>query len=319
MLMLPDRDSGRLSSGPPVEGASTAEEAPVFYELDIVIKSERHRVLHSRIQGRGPVTFELTFTDKEAGSDTCYSMYHSHRLVSGWYHADSSEDSRIPLTGVYTLDTLTLYAQGDATPTSLGVHCGELIDYNNDEKEVAYKEKFVFTETGASLFSSGSTARAVEPIHDFKDDLVDTSVLLVNPDGEEIDLTGFIEGGLWDILQPQSDLIYKKSYRRDNEVSVLLINHNDYSCWNDYTSATQIRFNADTLEVVENEMYFIARCDKFSTDLLYEDSTHTPVVEDRIHSVYSYPEGDGSSERDGTLIGSFTVREARIQILEKWY
>ena len=319
MLMLPDRDRGRLNIGPPVEEAGTAEEAPVFYELDIVIKSERHRVLHSRIEGRGSVTFELTFTDKEAGSDTCYSMYHSHRLVSGWYHVDSSEDDRIPLTGVYTDDTLTLYAQGDEAPASSGVRCGVLIDDNNDEKEVEYKEKFVFTEAGASLFSSDATARTVEPIHDFRDDIVETSVLLVKPDGEEIDLTSITEGGIRDILQPWSDLFYKRSYRRDSEISVLLINYNDNSCLNDYTSATQIRLNADTLEVVENEMYFIARCDKFFTDLPYGDATHTPIVEDRVYTVYSYPEGEAGSERDGWSIGSFTVREARISILETWY
>ena len=304
-----------LTPSPQLDPAHIAEAPPASAALEFVIEQDKHRSLHTRIDGDQPITLDLTFMDEERASDTCYSIHHAYRPVRGWYSHDDREDERTPLVGTYHNSSLILYVPDDTNSASIGVRCGELIDHSRDDREIGYREKFVLTGTEPGVFSADAKTLTVDPVSELQSDLVETSFFLVTPDNERLDLTAALVPHRVDILKPTSALTHASARRIGDRINLLLIQYNDYSCWNDYTSATQLTLSADTLEVIEEAVYFTDRCGRFYSDIGGPRELQREYREGHIYSVYS-DEG-GASKQD--VIGRFTIEEAQLNILQQWF
>jgi hypothetical protein len=218
-------------------------------ELDVLFKDESEKVFHTTIQGKGKITLALRFLKEEVNVDPCYSTHHANRPVEGRYFYKGKKNKSIKLQGVLSLDTLYLYAGIDRKLENTGVTCGKLVVYENDqEREVDFSERFMFTGSGMNQWFDNSSTRVVAPIFSSEDDLVKKTIKVVLEDGRKLDLTPAIQKDHWDVFSPHSELVYKKCVVSDTSIRVLLIKHNEYSCWNDYASMIQLTFHPKSLK-----------------------------------------------------------------------
>lgn len=279
-------------------------------ELDFVIENQYHNTYNTKLEDGTSINFDLTFTDEELGIDICYSMYHGYRFVEGEY--TSSKGEKNSLIGLYNFDTLKLYVISDTDLNSSGLRCGMLTRYGDDTKEIAYAEKFQFTGIGFNEWINGTDTMKVDPIDDFKDDLVETSIYIKKGNGEKMDIKYAIKDTHYDFLYPYSELVFQECYEEDNEINLLLVKHNHYSCWNEYESMVQLTFDRSTYELIGNKRYMISKCEKFATDFWGENKE-----DNKIYNIYSYGFVDGKEKKE-EKVGSFSLNKAKVTILEKW-
>ncbi|NQY05092.1 MAG: hypothetical protein HRT68_02530 [Flavobacteriaceae bacterium] len=286
-------------------------------ELDVLFKNESENVFHTTIKGKGKITLELRFLEEEVNVDPCYSIHHAIRSVEGRYFYKGKKNKSIKLQGGLSLDTLYLYAGIDRKLENTGVTCGKLVTYENDqEREVDFSERFMFTGSGMNQWFDNSATRVVAPIFSSEDSLVKKTIKVVLDDGRKLDLTPAIQKDHWDVLYPHSELLYKKCVVTDTSIRVLLIKHNEYSCWNDYASMIQLTFHPMSLKQIGSQRYEISRCDKLATD--FDFMAGEAIEENKRYKVYSY----GSEKKGGSelqLEGSYCIKEAEVVILEKWF
>jgi hypothetical protein len=289
--------------------------AQEFKELDVVFKSELNREFHTTVEGKGDITFNLTFSEEDLGGDECYSIYHTIRFIKGWYSFDNNKDEKIVLSGgVFSMDTMYLYV-GVNGDENTGVRCGKWIDYENGEQEVEFTERFMFTGSGSNEWVQNNTAASVGAIFSSQSDLVKEFIFVPMEDGRRLDLMPIIQAKYWDLLAPNSHTSYTSCVVTDDVINVLFMKHNEYSCWNEWKAIINLSFDKNTLEIIDSKRYEVSRCDKIRTDFAPEETKHQ---DSNVYRIYKYGYENGA-EIPEKMLGSFSIKNAKVQILEKWF
>lgn len=284
-------------------------------ELDIVFQSELNKEFHTSIEGKGNITLNLTFSNEDLGVDECYSMYHAVRWVEGWYSFDAIPGAKTPFSGgILNGDTMYLYV-GVTIDGDSGMRCGKWIDYENGEQEIEFTERFMFTGSGSNEWFDNKSSSIVEPIFSSQDDVVEEFIFIQMEDGRSLDLMPVIKEKHYDLLYPYSHISYKKCVVTDKVINVLFMKYNEYSCWNEWKAIINLSFDKNTLEIIDSKRYEVSRCDKIRTDFAPLENPHQDT---NVYQIYQYGYEDGA-EIPEKVVGSFSMKNAQVQVLEKWF
>ena len=200
---------------------------------------------------------------------------------------------------------------GTRKHSNSGIKCGNGLISKWGE-EVKFAERFMFTGSGSNTWSC-KTTQSVGGIFSSQDDLVKKSMFVALEDGRNLDLMPAITDQHMDLLFPHSNLYYSKCFTSGNQINILLVKQNEYSCWNEYQDMIYLSFDKNTFEVIESKRYQISKCDKLACDFM--ESKHE---DNRTYDIYEYGFEDGGDSRE-VLVGQFQIEKAKVRILKKWF